>query len=178
MLKFGPHGARTSKGRDQQPAGRDPYVRRTWSCRSTYSSRKTHVRSDSQRNHGFLFASGGGEANEAAIRMARRYTGRHKILTQYRSYHGGTTTALTATGDFRRWFAETGTTGFVKIFNPQPFGFIWGDDDAQKTETCLAILDEQINMEGPGTIAAIMLESIVGAGGALVPPRGYMEGVR
>ena len=127
---------------------------------------------------GFLFASGGGEANEAAIRIARRFSGRHKILTQYRSYHGGTTSALTATGDFRRFFAESGTTGFVKIFNPQPFGFTWGDDDSQKTETCLAILEEQINMEGPETIAAIMLESIVGAGGALVPPRGYMEGVR
>merc|ERR1719420_1183182 len=74
---------------------------------------------------GFLFATGGGEANEAAIRIARRYTGKNKILTQYRSYHGGTTSALSATGDFRRWFAETGATGFVKIFNPQPFGFTW-----------------------------------------------------
>merc|ERR1719217_1825135 len=66
--------------------------------------------------NGFLFPCGGGEANEAAIRMARRYTGRHKIFSQYRSYHGGSTSTLTATGDNRRWFAETGSAGFVKIF--------------------------------------------------------------
>jgi len=128
--------------------------------------------------NGFLFPSGGGEANEAAIRIARRYTGKHKIITQYRSYHGGSTTALAATGDFRRWYAEAGASGFVKMFNPQPFGLKWGDTDAEKTELNLSMLDEQIRMEGPETIAAIMLEPIVGAGGALVPPTGFMEGVR
>jgi adenosylmethionine-8-amino-7-oxononanoate aminotransferase len=128
--------------------------------------------------NGFVFPCSGGEANEAAIRMARRYTGRHKILNQYRSYHGGTTTALTATGDFRRWFAEAGASGFVKIFNSQPFGFSWGDNDEHKAQLLLSMLEEQIRMEGPDTIAAIMLESIVGAGGVLVTPKGYMEGVR
>eukprot|EP00493_Phyllostaurus_siculus_P024988 UN25331 len=126
----------------------------------------------------FVFPCGGGEANEAAIRMARRFTGRHKIFNQYRSYHGGTTSTLTATGDFRRWFAEAGSSGFVKMFNSQPFGFAWGYDDATKASLMLSMLDEQIRMEGPETIAAIMLESIVGAGGVLVPPKGYMEGVR
>merc|ERR1719498_727981 len=128
--------------------------------------------------NGFVFPCGGGEANEAAIRMARRYTGKFKILNQYRSYHGGTTSTLAATGDFRRWFAEQGSSGFVKMFNSQPFGFKWGDSDAEKTELLLNMLDEQIRMEGPDTIAAIMLESIVGAGGVLVSPKGYMEGVR
>merc|ERR1719498_890334 len=128
--------------------------------------------------NGFVFPCGGGEANEAAIRIARRYTGKNKILNQYRSYHGGTTSTLAATGDFRRWFAEQGSSGFVKMFNSQPFGFKWGDSDAEKTELLLNMLDEQIRMEGPDTIAAIMLESIVGAGGVLVSPKGYMEGVR
>jgi len=127
---------------------------------------------------GFLFPSGGAEANEAAIRMARRYTGRHKILTQYRSYHGGAAASLGATGDFRRGFAETGVTGFVKIFNPQPFGFNWGTSDEMVCTRSLQALEEQILLEGPGTIAAIMLESVVGAGGVLVPPDGYMQGVR
>jgi len=126
----------------------------------------------------FLFPTGGGEANEAAIRMARRFTGKHKIMNQYRSYHGGQSAALSATGDFRRWFAESGTSGFVKIFNPQPFGFKWGQTDKEKTEILLQMLEEQILMEGPETVAAVMLEPIVGAGGALVPPKGYMEGVR
>jgi len=128
--------------------------------------------------NGFVFPTGGGEANEAAIRMARRFTGKHKIFSQYRSYHGGTTSTLTATGDFRRWFAEAGSSGFVKMFNSQPFGFGWGDNDEFKTELLLNMLEEQIRMEGPDTIAAIMLESIVGAGGVLVTPKGYMEGVR
>jgi adenosylmethionine-8-amino-7-oxononanoate aminotransferase len=127
---------------------------------------------------GFLFPSGGGEANEAAIRMARRYTGRNKIMTQYRSYHGGTAHSLGATGDARRWFTETNVSGFVKIFNPQPFGFTWGSSDEQATIRSLQALEEQIIVEGPGSIAAILLESVVGAGGVLVPPVDYMQGVR
>lgn len=127
---------------------------------------------------GFLFPSGGTEANEAAIRMARRYTGRHKIMTQYRSYHGGTAAALGATGDFRRGFTEMGVTGFVKIFNPQPMGFSWGRTDEDTCRLSLQALEEQILVEGPTSIAAIMLETVVGAGGVLVPPEGYMQGVR
>jgi len=127
---------------------------------------------------GFLFPCGGAEANEAAIRIARRYTGRQKILTQYRSYHGGTAQSLGATGDFRRWFTESGVNGFVKIFNPQPLGFSWGKSDEEATTLVLQALEEQILLEGPSSIAAVMLESIVGAGGVLVPPSGYMEGVR
>lgn len=127
---------------------------------------------------GFLFPCGGAEANEAAIRMARRYTGRQKILTQYRSYHGGTAQSLGATGDFRRQFTESGVTGFVKIFNPQPLGFSWGQSDEDASRVALQALEEQILMEGSNSIAAVMLESIVGAGGVLVPPTGYMEGVR
>jgi adenosylmethionine-8-amino-7-oxononanoate aminotransferase len=126
----------------------------------------------------FLFPSGGGEANECAIRMARRYTGRPKIMTQYRSYHGGQANSLAATGDFRRAFAESGVTGFVKIFNPQPLGFSWGESDDEATRLCLQVLEEQILHEGPGSIAAIMLETIVGANGVLVPPVRYMQGVR
>lgn len=127
---------------------------------------------------GFLFPTGGTEANEAAIRMARRYTKRHKIMTQYRSYHGGTANSLGATGDFRRGFTEMGVTGFVKIFNPQPQGFSWGRTDEEAGRLALQALEEQILVEGPTTIAAIMLETVVGAGGVLVPPEGYMQGVR
>jgi len=127
---------------------------------------------------GFLFPTGGTEANEAAIRMARRYTGRHKIMTQYRSYHGGTANSLGATGDFRRGFTEMGVTGFVKIFNPQPLGFSWGNTDEECARISLQALEEQILVEGPGSVAAIMLETVVGAGGVLVPPEGYMQGVR
>lgn len=82
--------------------------------------------------NGFLFPSGGAEANEVAVRLARRYTGRKKIINLYRSYHGGTGSALTATGDFRRWYAEDGIGGFVKAFNPTPFNFSWGGASAYR----------------------------------------------
>jgi adenosylmethionine-8-amino-7-oxononanoate aminotransferase len=128
--------------------------------------------------NGFLFPSGGNEANEAAIRMARRYTGKHKIMSRYRSYHGGSSSTLSMTGDFRRWFAETGTSGFVKMFDPQPNTFSWGHDEETITKHTLAMLEEQIMYEGPNTIAAIFMESIPGAAGVLLPPAGYMQGVR
>jgi len=85
---------------------------------------------------------------------------------------------MAATGDFRRAFAEVGSSGFVKIFNPQPHSFSWGSTDESATKRILACLEDQICAEGADSIAAIMLESIVGAGGVLVPPVGYMEGVR
>lgn len=127
---------------------------------------------------GFLFPSSGGEANDAAIRMARLYTGKQKIFNQYRSYHGGTLGPLCATGDFRRHFAHGHATGFVKMFNPEPHYFRWADTDDRAAAMALACLEEQIVAEGPSTIAAIMLESIPGSAGVLVPAVGYMEGVR
>mmetsp|Transcript_65746 Transcript_65746/g.118464 ORF Transcript_65746/g.118464 Transcript_65746/m.118464 type:complete len:496 (-) Transcript_65746:386-1873(-) len=131
--------------------------------------------------NGFLFPSGGSEANEAAIRLARRYTGRSKIINHYRSYHGGSSAALTATGDFRRGFAEAAAPapGFVKTMNPNDsYLFSFGSTDEERTAKSLGYLEEQIKCEGPNTIAAIMLESLVGSGGVLKAPKGYMEGVR
>jgi len=131
---------------------------------------------------GVLFPSSGSEANEAAIRIARRYTGKHKILTQYRSYHGGSGASLAATGDFRRWYAEASSTGFIKAINPTPMMFSWAEAaDASPDEAAhraLAALEEQILLEGPETIAAVLLESIVGSGGAFLAPAEYMRGVR
>jgi adenosylmethionine-8-amino-7-oxononanoate aminotransferase len=128
--------------------------------------------------NGFLFPCSGGEANDCAIRMARLYTGKSKIFSQYRSYHGGSLGPLGATGDFRRHFGADHATGFVKIFNPEPHFFHWGDTDEKAREMALGSLEEQIVSEGPATIAAIMLESVPGSAGVLIPAVGYMEGVR
>ena len=128
--------------------------------------------------NGFLFPSSGGEANEAAVRVARRFSGKHKILSRYRSYHGGSASTLTMTGDPRRWMAETGVGGFVHMFDPQPFTFSWGSDVKEVVERSLAAMEEQIMYESPSTIAAVFLESIPGSGGVLLPPEGYLEGVR
>lgn len=122
----------------------------------------------------FFFTNGGAEAAENAIRIARMVTGRHKILTRYRSYHGGTAGALTLTGDPRRWAAEPGIPGVVRV--PHPYhGIERGSDTAAQA---LATLEEIIMLEGPQTIAAFILETVTGTNGILVPPDGYLEGVR
>jgi taurine---2-oxoglutarate transaminase len=122
----------------------------------------------------FFFTNGGAEANENAIKLARMVTGRHKILARYRSYHGGTAGAITLTGDPRRWAAEPGIPGVVRVLDPY-HGIQRGWDSADEA---LANLEETIQLEGPNTIAAFILETVTGTNGILVPPDGYLEGVR
>jgi taurine---2-oxoglutarate transaminase len=133
--------------------------------------------------HAAVFPSSGAEANEAAIMAARRYTGRPKILSWYRSYHGATAGAAAATGDYRRWYHNhNGNNGgglFVKAFNPFPLFFTHaGDSEAERVQSALGMLEEQILNEGPDSIASIVIEPIVGAGGCLIMPPGYMQGLR
>jgi len=122
----------------------------------------------------FFFTNGGAEANENAIKIARWYTNRHKILARYRSYHGGTAGAITLTGDPRRWAAEPGVPGVVHVRDPY-HGIQAGWDDAN---AALAELEEIIQLEGPNTIAGFILEPVTGTNGILVPPDGYIQGVR
>jgi taurine--2-oxoglutarate transaminase len=122
----------------------------------------------------FFFTNGGAEANENAIKIARWYTGRHKILARYRSYHGGTAGAISLTGDPRRWAAEPGLAGVVHV--PDFYhGIQRGSDSA---EEALARLEEVIELEGPKTIAGFIIEPVTGTNGILVPPDGYLQGVR
>ena len=122
----------------------------------------------------FFFTNGGAEANENAIKLARMATGRHKILARYRSYHGATAGSITLTGDPRRWAAEPGLPGVVHVLDPY-HGIERGWDSAEES---LAMIEEIIQLEGPHTIAAFILESVTGTNGVLVPPDGYMQGVR
>jgi taurine--2-oxoglutarate transaminase len=122
----------------------------------------------------FFFTSGGAEANENAIKVARWYTGRHKILARYRSYHGGTAGAISLTGDPRRWAAEPGLPGIVHV--PDFYHGIQRGSDT--TAEALARLEEVIELEGPKTIAGFIIEPVTGTNGILVPPDGYLEGVR
>jgi len=129
--------------------------------------------------NGFIFPTGGNEANEAAIRIARRYTGKLKIMTRHRAYHGGSGNTLSMTGDFRRWFVnDVEAPGIVKFYDPNPWHFDWGPDEETCCQMSLAALNDQILSEGPETVAAIVLETIPGSGGVLIPPKGYVEGVR
>ena len=125
-----------------------------------------------------FFTNAGADANEAAIRMARLYTGRHKILTRYRSYHGGTQGVLYASGDPRRFAVEEGMSGVVRILDPYAYRSPLMVDDADLTPAYMRYLEEVIQQEGPHTIAAILLEPITGSNGIIVPPAGWMRGVR
>src|SRR3954453_12656324 len=121
-----------------------------------------------------FFTLGGAEANENAIRIAKAVTGRHKILARYRSYHGATYATISLTGDPRRWGNEPGMPGVVHVLDPY-HGIQQGWDDP---ETALAYLEETISLEGPDTIAAFILETVTGTNGILIPPVGYLQGVR
>jgi taurine---2-oxoglutarate transaminase len=121
-----------------------------------------------------FFTLGGAEANENAIRIAKAVTGRQKILARYRSYHGATAGAITLTGDPRRWPNEPGLPGVVHVLDFY-HGTTRPTDDA---ETALRVLRETIELEGPNTIAAFILEPVTGSNGILVPPDGYLQGVR
>jgi taurine--2-oxoglutarate transaminase len=111
--------------------------------------------------------------------MARGHTGRHKVLTTYRSYHGSTGGAITMTGDPRRWASEPGLPGIVKFWGPYTYRSAFhASDDAEECERALGHLADVIMVEGAHTIAAIVLETVVGTNGILVPPDGYLAGVR
>jgi taurine---2-oxoglutarate transaminase len=121
-----------------------------------------------------FFTLGGAEAIENAIKIARHHTGRYKLLARYRSYHGATFGAMTLTGDYRRWANEPGLVGVVRY----PDTHRWGEAEPRPVEESLQGLEDVIRYEGAHTIAAIFLETIVGTNGILIPPDGYLEGVR
>ncbi|KRB11450.1 aspartate aminotransferase family protein [Lysobacter sp. Root690] len=126
-----------------------------------------------------FFTNGGAEAIENAVRIARHHTGRHKVLSAYRSYHGATAGAMALTGDPRRWGAEPGVTGAVKFWGPYPYrSAFYSSSPEQERDRALAHLADVLMVEGPHTVAAIVLETVVGGNGILVPPDGYLQGVR
>lgn len=126
-----------------------------------------------------LFTTGGAEAVEHAVRLARSYTGRTKMLAAYRSYHGGTGVAIGLTGEPRRWGAEPTNVDVVRFFGPYPYRSPWGTaGPEEETAAALAHLRQVIELEGPQHIAGLILETVVGTNGVLVPPPGYLAGVR
>ena len=121
-----------------------------------------------------FFTLGGAEANENAIKLARTVTGRPKILSRYRSYHGATAGAMALTGDPRRWASDLGTSGVVHVLDP----YHGPQREVDSAAESLQYLEETIQLEGPNTIAAFFLETVTGTNGILIPPDGYLQGVR
>ena len=132
----------------------------------------------------FLYTLGGAEAVENAIKLARAATGKHKVLARYRSYHGATHGAMAATGDPRRWAWEPLLMpGVVHFFDPYRYRSVLHRrrpdiDEGAFCQDYLDQLEETIRLEGPGTIAAILLETVTGTNGVIIPPQGYLQGVR
>jgi taurine--2-oxoglutarate transaminase len=126
-----------------------------------------------------FFTNGGAEANENALRMARLHTGRHKVLAAYRSYHGATAGAIAVTGDPRRWSSEPGMPGVVRYWGPYAYRSAFhAANEQEESLRALQHLRDTLIVEGPHTVAAIILETVVGTNGVLVPPPGYLAGVR
>ena len=126
-----------------------------------------------------FFTNGGTEAMEHAVRMARLFTGRHKVMSAYRSYHGATATSINLTGDPRRWPNDTGSAGVVHFFGPFLYRSAFhATTEAEECARALENLEEMIRFEGPTSVAAIVLETIPGTAGIMVPPAGFLAGVR
>jgi taurine--2-oxoglutarate transaminase len=125
-----------------------------------------------------FFTNGGAEANENAIKLARWYTGRHKVIARYRSYHGATAGAMTLTGDPRRWPAEPGIPGVVRMFDPYTYRCPAGHPDPCPVCTGAPHLEEILQYEGADTVAAVILETVTGTNGVIPPPDGYLESIR
>jgi taurine--2-oxoglutarate transaminase len=126
-----------------------------------------------------LFTTGGSEAIEHAVRMARLHNGRPKVLAAYRSYHGSTATSIHLTGDPRRWASDTGAAGVVHFFGPFLYRSAFGSSTPEEEgERALAHLEQVILLEGPSTISALVMEPVTGSSGVIVPPAGYLRGVR
>ena len=125
-----------------------------------------------------FFTNGGAEANENAVKLARWYTGRHKIIARYRSYHGATAGAITLTGAPRRWPAEPGIPGVVRMLDPYTYRCPAGHPDPCPVCTGAPHLEEILQYEGAHTVAAVILEPVVGTNGIIVPPDGYLQAIR
>ncbi len=125
-----------------------------------------------------FFTNGGAEANENAVKLARWYTGRHKIVARYRSYHGATNAAVTLTGDPRRWPVEPAMPGVVRMFDPYPYRCSAGHPDPCPVCTGAPHLEEILQYEGAHTVAAVILETVTGTNGILPPPPGYLQSIR
>jgi taurine--2-oxoglutarate transaminase len=125
-----------------------------------------------------FFTNGGAEANENAIKLARWYTGRHKIVARYRSYHGATAGAISLTGDPRHWPAEPGIPGVVRMLDPYTYRCPAGHPDPCPVCSGAPHLEEILQYEGPETVAAVILEPVTGTNGIIVPPDGYLQSIR
>jgi taurine--2-oxoglutarate transaminase len=142
-------------------------------------ARSASARRARARGHQHLLLHAGRRRGERERHQGgAQYTGRQKILSRYRSYHGGTNATMQLTGDPRRWPNEPGMPGVIRVMDPQPYTYSFGTTDEEIVANNLTYLEEVIMYEGPQTIAAMFIETVTGTNGILPPPKGYLQGLR
>ncbi|WP_166986672.1 aspartate aminotransferase family protein [Canibacter zhoujuaniae] len=163
----------------QEQAGRLATIQPAFANDARGELARLIVESSFEGARSVFFTNGGADANEYAIRLARHHTGRQKVLSRFRSYHGSTGTAITLTGEPRRWANGVLDINVVHFFGPYEYrSEFYAESPEQEAERALRHLEHTIELEGPDTIAAVILETATGTNGVLVPPPGYLEGVR
>ena len=173
------HGDRRVIDAIAEQLGKVAYVAPTTSTTAARAEAGRLLKQIAPANMGkAFFTNDGAEANENAIKIARWYTGRHKILARYRAYHGATAGAITLTGDPRRWAAEPSIPGVLRIPDFYPYRAGKDQDDPEYADQILAMTEEIIQFEGPQTIAGMIIESVVGTNGLLIPSERYIRGLR
>lgn len=162
-------------------ADKMPFLAPSFSCDVRTEAARKIVEISGMEGAKVFFTNAGAEANENAIKMAKAYTGKWKIFSTFRSYHGATYGAANLTGEPRRFINEPGIPGFIKFDGPYAYRAPKAckfETEEDQTAFYLELLENQILYEGPQFIAAIFLETVVGSNGILIPPKGYLEGVR
>lgn len=157
------------------------FIAPSFSCDVRSEAAKKIVEVSGLEGAKVFFTNAGAEANENAIKMAKAYTGKWKVFSQFRSYHGATYGSGNLTGEPRRFINEPGVPGFIKYDGPYPYRAPKAckfEKEEDVTAFYLELLENQFLYEGPQQIAAIFLETVVGSNGVLIPPKGYLEGVR
>lgn len=158
-----------------------PFIGPAYACEARAEAAKKIVEVAPDNMSKVFLTNAGAEANENAIKIARMYTGKYKVFSAYRSYHGATYGASNLTGEPRRFASEPGIPGFIKFVGPYAYRAPKGvtfETEEDASAYYLEILEDQILYEGPQNIAAIFFETVVGSNGILIPPKGYMAGVR
>lgn len=175
------HGNKAIIKAIQDQAAKMPFIGPGYAVDVRSEAAKALVEMSELKNAKVFFTNAGAEANENALKMCKAFTGKWKFLSMYRSYHGATFGASSLTGEARRFSAEPGIPGFYHFEGPYPYRApkqVKFENEADITDYYLNIVSEAIKREGPDLIAGIFVETVVGSNGVLVPPKGYLEGVR
>lgn len=175
------HGNKAIIDAIKKQADKMPFISPAFAVDCRSEAAEAVIKISGMKNAKVFFTNAGAEANENAIKMAKQYTGKWKVFSMYRCYHGSSAGAGMLTGEPRHFANEPGPAGFIKYDGPYPYRapeqVVFKDED-DVADFYLSLLENQILYEGPESIAAVFLETVVGSNGVLIPPKKWVQGVR